>query len=193
MANVIILIHGDSRHLVPKPADYADLLDVTREKFHEFHAVDDNNIAFHFTPEWFDGEVEIDGGAFAEVQNRAILRVTITPSPGSDVAKVRDGDVSEHHTGSASIKHDGRSSADIDDLPVDSIKLSFIHVPTNRKVPYLVAPGNPMKKIMVTMSKDLQFDLYKSKFVFKAETIQFVDIPRVLGMENGDVVEVYNA
>lgn len=81
MATVIILSYGEGRHLINKPADYQTLLDFTRVKFPELELVYDHEIAFHFTPEWFDGEVELDRNAFAEVHNRAVLRVTTTASP----------------------------------------------------------------------------------------------------------------
>lgn len=80
MANVIILIYGEGRHLVPKPADYESLLDIARVKFPELHNLDNHNIAFHVTPEWFNGDVELDRNAFAEVQDREILRISTTAS-----------------------------------------------------------------------------------------------------------------
>lgn len=80
MASVIILSLGEGRHLVCKPTDYATLIDVARTKFPELDGVDNDNIAFHFTPEWFDNEVKLDGDAFGEVHNRAVLRITTTAS-----------------------------------------------------------------------------------------------------------------
>lgn len=76
MADLIILVYGKSRKLVQKPADYKSLIDATRDKFPELlHAADDE-IAFHFTPKWFDREVELDDGSFADVYARAVLRIT---------------------------------------------------------------------------------------------------------------------
>lgn len=51
MAGVIVLIYGEGRHLVPKPADYETLVDVARVKFPELYDFDNDTIAFHFTPE----------------------------------------------------------------------------------------------------------------------------------------------
>lgn len=80
MASVIILIYGEGRHLVPKPADSEILLDVARVKFPELNNFDNDNIAFHFTPKWFDGEVELDRNAFTEVQDREVLRISTNVS-----------------------------------------------------------------------------------------------------------------
>lgn len=98
MASVIILVYGDYRLLVPKPANYAALIDVARDNFSELSQVSDDNITFHFTPEWFDREVKLDRNAFAEVHTRAVLRVATTTSapaqnPENDGCKVQDGDV----------------------------------------------------------------------------------------------------
>lgn len=78
MAGVIILSYGEGGYLVPKPADYDILIDVARAKFPELYEVDNDSITFNFTPEWFDREVKLDRDAFAEVHNRAALRITTT-------------------------------------------------------------------------------------------------------------------
>lgn len=78
MANVIILSYGEGGYLVPKPADYDHLIDIARTKFPDLYGVDNDSITFHFTPEWFDSEVTLDRDAFAEVHNRAVLRITTT-------------------------------------------------------------------------------------------------------------------
>ncbi|KAI3394455.1 hypothetical protein diail_2647 [Diaporthe ilicicola] len=185
MASVIILIHGGTRHLVPTPADYESLLDVAHAKFRELDGVNDDNIAFHFTPDWFDGEVEMDRGAFSEVQNRAILRITTTARPGGDDVNVQDDacGVPAQHTDRAPSTSGDRSSS-------DSISLSFIHVPTNRKVSYQVAPDAKLKDTMISMARDLVFHIRSCEFIFSEELIHFFDTPRKLGMMNGDIVEV---
>lgn len=92
MANVIILIYGEGRHLVPKPANYESLLDIAHVKFPKLYDFDLNNIAFHVTPDWFDGEVELDRNAFAEVHNHAILRIT-TPALAPAKMAGNDGNI----------------------------------------------------------------------------------------------------
>lgn len=98
MAGVIILSYGEGDCLVPKPADYKALIDVARNKFPELNGIDNDSITFHFTPEWFDGEVKLDRGAFNEVHNRAVLRITTTASAlsqhiGDDDDKIQAGGV----------------------------------------------------------------------------------------------------
>lgn len=78
MASVIIITYGQRRHLIHKPNNYDSLLDIAFEKFPELEDVDDRDIAFNFTPEWFNGEVQVDRSAFSEVHARAILRITTT-------------------------------------------------------------------------------------------------------------------
>ena len=124
MAIVIILVYGESRHLIPKPANYATLVDVAHAKFRELDGVANDNIAFHFTPEWFDAEVQMDGDAFSEVHARAVLRITTTVSapaqpPGPDL-KVQDADAPAQGPGSSSSKQESGSSvpSSIDWIPI---------------------------------------------------------------------------
>lgn len=115
MAIVIILVYGESRHLIPKPADYATLIDVVRAKFHELGGVATDNIAFHFTPEWFDAEVELDRGAFSEVHARAVLRITATVSAPvqhpSHKVEAQDADVPAKSLGNSPSAQDSGTSA----------------------------------------------------------------------------------
>lgn len=102
MASVIILRYNDDAHLVPKPADYATLISVARAKFPELHEVDNDSIVFHFTPEWFNSEVKLDRDAFAEVHNRAVLRITTTATvPAQHLGKndiIQAGDLADSHS-----------------------------------------------------------------------------------------------
>lgn len=119
MASVIILIYGEGRHLVPKPADYESLLDVARVKFPELYDFDLNNITFHITPEWFDGEVELDRKAFAEVHDRGVIRIITTPS--ATLSPPHDHFV---------IQKDSVSAIDpyeMEFLPLGWVKLEFVH------------------------------------------------------------------
>lgn len=131
MAIVIILIYGESRHLIPKPADYANLIDVARAKFHELGGVATDNIAFHFTPEWFDAEVELDRGAFSEVHPHAVLRITATVSAPaqhpSHKVEVQDAGVPAQSLGNSSSAHDSGTSA----------------LPSSDRIPITVHYGKP--------------------------------------------------
>lgn len=102
MASVIILRYNDDAHLVPQPADYATLIRVARAKFPELHEVDNDSIVFHFTPEWFNSEVKLDRDAFAEVHNRAVLRITTTATvPAQHLGKndiIQAGDLADSHS-----------------------------------------------------------------------------------------------
>lgn len=115
MTIVIILIYGETRHLVPKPADYATLVDVARAKFHELDGVATDNIAFHFTPEWFDTEVELDRGAFSEVHPRAVLRITANVSvpaqQPSHKVEAQDADVPAQSLSNSPSAQDSGTSA----------------------------------------------------------------------------------
>lgn len=98
MPILIILVYGEDRKLVEKPATYDNLLKVARNKFPEVEHASNNEIAFHFTPAWFNDEVELDGTSFADVHARAILRITTAASasaqhPGNDDDEIQDDSV----------------------------------------------------------------------------------------------------
>lgn len=89
MESLIILVYGQDRKLVQKPADYKALLEIARDKFLDLDCASNDEITFHFIPKWFENEVELDGSSFADVYDRAILRITTT-APAS--ATHPDGD-----------------------------------------------------------------------------------------------------
>lgn len=131
MANVIILSYGEGGYLVPKPADYATLIDVARAKFPELYGVDNDSITFHFTPEWFDREVKLDRDAFAEVHNRAVLRITTTAFAPAQ----RSGNDGKIQAG-------GFAGPRSDDLPFE-MRLGVIHGKciVNPRHPHIVLPA----------------------------------------------------
>lgn len=111
-----MLIYGEGRHLVPKPADYETLLDVARVKFPELYDFDHDTIAFHFTPEWFGDEVVLDRNAFAQVQDRDILRITATASAAA-----------QQPWNKFKVQNDAVSATVSSDAPTGWMKLWFIH------------------------------------------------------------------
>lgn len=95
MESLIILVYGESRKLVQKPANYETLLNVMRGRFPELKYAADDEVAFHFTPEWFDSEVELDRGSFVDVYDRAVLRITTAASapvrhPGNGIINIEE-------------------------------------------------------------------------------------------------------
>lgn len=117
MASVIVLVYGEGRHLVPKPADYETLLDVAHVKFRELYDFDEDNIDFHFTPRWLGDEVVLDRNVLAQVQDRDVLRITATASAAAkqpcNIFKIQDNAVS--------------AIVSADEMPAGWMKLRFIH------------------------------------------------------------------
>lgn len=84
MAAVILVAYDDEQepHLIRKPENYPALLDHARRSFPELAAVQDTDISFRFKPEGFNVEAKLDPSAYDSVQDRALLRIITTGSPG---------------------------------------------------------------------------------------------------------------
>ncbi|KAK7709899.1 hypothetical protein SLS64_006144 [Diaporthe eres] len=179
MANVIILSYGEGRHLINKPADYETLLDFTRVKFPELEVVYDDEIAFHFTPEWFDGDVELDRDAFAEVHNRAVLRITTTAFAPAQ----RSGN-------NGNIQAGGFADPRSDYLPCEVMSIGIIHVPTDRKTWFNMKPRTTFSQLMACAATRLGVDLYAHYFYYQDKVLQDYDTPESMAMEDRDLIEM---
>ncbi|KKY30686.1 putative ubiquitin family protein [Diaporthe ampelina] len=180
MANIIILVYNERRHLVPKPADYETLIDVARTKFPELEESKDDDVSFSFTPKWFDGEVELDLDALAEVHNRAILRVTTAASSQHP----NDDDVEAQADGVA-----GPMPSKISP-PLGWMRLKITYVPTIQKACYHIKPYTRMRKLMVKVATDFEFRLDNTCFFWEDEPLDIYDTLDGRGMGPNDLIQV---
>ncbi|KAL2279646.1 hypothetical protein FJTKL_13328 [Diaporthe vaccinii] len=180
MANVIILSYDEGGYLVPKPADYDHLIDIARTKFPDLYGVDNDSITFHFTPEWFDSEVKLDRDAFAEVHNRAVLRITTTASAPAQ-GWGNDGN----------IQAGGLADPRSDYVPY-AMEICVIHVPTDRKVWVQPKTRASFSRLMSVAARYFGVNRYDHRFYYQGEVLPDYDTPESMAMEDGDLIEMHS-
>lgn len=207
MASFIILHHGESGHLVPKPANYATLINVARAKFSKLYEVDNDSITFNFTPEWYDGEVELDRDAFAAVHNRAVLRITTTTvapaqHPGND-GIIQTGGVANQ--GAGCLVLEGRMSLYVVHGKC-TMNPRYSHarawyclwhilmaaVPTDERIWFVMKPQTRLLKLMDRAATTLGISRDDYRFYHKGRVLENNDTPKSMGIAHEDIIEMFD-